>query len=50
MVVYDLDLIGTLLGPEEADPVLIVDPDRVLFLSVAMELLQMEPWKRERLE
>jgi hypothetical protein len=40
VVVDDFDLLGTFLGPDEANPELIVDPDRVLTLAVARELFQ----------
>jgi hypothetical protein len=40
MIVDDLDAIGITLSPRETDPELVVDPDRVLALSVAGEFLQ----------
>jgi hypothetical protein len=43
VVVYDLDLIGTLIGPDEADPILVVDPDAVLPSTVARERFQSIP-------
>src|SRR5688572_535253 len=50
VVVDDLDLVGALLSPPEADPVLVVDANRMLCLSVATELLEAESRKRERSE
>ena len=44
MVVRDLDVSGPLLGPHEADSVLVVDPDRMLSGTVADQLLQPVPW------
>ena len=38
VVVSDLDVVCSAVGPDEADPVLIVEPDRVLPRSVAREL------------
>jgi hypothetical protein len=50
MVVDDLNMFGTGIGPAEADAVLIVDPDRVLPGPIALELLEAQAWKRERLQ
>jgi len=47
MIVHDLHVLGSHLGPSEADPVLIVDPDGVLPAAVALELLQPETGKGE---
>jgi hypothetical protein len=43
VVVCDLDLIRTLIGPDEADPILVVDPDAVLPSTVAGERFQSIP-------
>ncbi len=40
MVVGDLDLGGSAGGPDEADAVLVVDPDGVLALAVASQLFE----------
>lgn len=40
MVVYDLDVRRAGLGPPEADPILFVDPDTVLAVPVALQLLE----------
>jgi hypothetical protein len=37
VVVYDLDLLRSAVVPDEADSVLVVDPDAVLPLSIAGE-------------
>jgi hypothetical protein len=44
MIVDDLDVFGTGIGPAEADPVLIVDPDRRLPGSIALQLLEAQAW------
>jgi hypothetical protein len=43
VVVRDLDIVSTVVGPDEADPVLVVDPDRVLPGMIADQLLQAVP-------
>ena len=40
VVIYDLDLGWTFLGPSEADAILFVDPNAALSLPVAGERLQ----------
>src|SRR5580658_8882236 len=40
MVVADFDILGAFVGPAEADPPLLVDPDRVLALPIARERLK----------
>ncbi len=40
MVIHDLDVHGTFLRPYKANPELIVDPDRMLALSVARQCFQ----------
>jgi len=40
VVVGDLDIVSTVVGSDEADPVLVVDTDRVLAGAVADQLLQ----------
>jgi hypothetical protein len=40
VVVHDLDTFRTSVGPGEADPPLVVDPDAVLAPSVALQRLQ----------
>ena len=47
MVIDDLDVFGTGVGPAEADPVLIVNPDAVLSRPVALQLLEAQPGERE---
>ena len=39
-VVHDLDVDGSGIGPDEADPPLLVDPDAVLSCSVSAECFQ----------
>ena len=43
MVVNDFDFGGPCLGPLEADPVLVVDPDAVLPLPVYLQRLEPIP-------
>lgn len=45
MVVDDFDVLGPGLRPPEADPVMIVDPDRMLPDAVTLELLEPQAWK-----
>src|SRR6185436_10586547 len=40
MIIHDFNIVRLVLGPDEADPVLVVDPDAVLALAVAGESLQ----------
>jgi len=40
MVVDDFDIVRFVLGPDEADPVLVVDPNAVLALAIAREGLE----------
>jgi hypothetical protein len=40
MIVRDLHVVGVVPAPHEADPVLVVDPDAMLPLSVAAQFLQ----------
>ena len=40
MVIHDLDVRGSAIGPHEADAPLVVDPDRVLAGPVAAEPLE----------
>src|SRR5215213_2492566 len=49
VVVDDLDFLRTLLGPAEANPVLVVDPDAVLSLSVSHERLQPVSRRRQQI-
>ena len=44
MVIRDLHPLRSVIGPDETDPVLVVDPDAVLPLPVLAERLQMVPW------
>jgi hypothetical protein len=50
MVIDDLDIFGTSSGPAEADPILIVDSDRVLPSPITLQLLEAQAWKREGLQ
>ena len=50
MVVDDLDLFRPGLGPAKAHAVLVVDPDRVLSGSIALQFLQAQTGKRQRLQ
>ncbi len=50
MVIDDLDIFGTGFGPPEADPILVVDSDRVLPNSITLQLLEPQAWKREGLQ
>lgn len=40
MIINDLDVDGTVLGPNEADPILVVYSDAVLPAAVAFECLE----------
>lgn len=40
MVIDDLDVIGVAVAPHKADSPLVIDPDAVLTLSVAVQGLQ----------
>jgi hypothetical protein len=40
MVVHDFDVVRLVLGPDEANPVLVVDPNAVLALAIAGEGLE----------
>jgi hypothetical protein len=40
VVVYDLHILGSALGPPKADAILVVNPDAVLPSSVTPQLLQ----------
>ena len=46
MIVNDFNVFSTSLSPPEADPVWVIDPDRVLTDPIASQLL--EPEARER--
>lgn len=51
VVVNDLHLLRSGVGPHEADPPLVVDPDAVLTRSIAFEGLEPVPrWDAEVLE
>src|ERR1700754_2951626 len=51
VVVHDLDVLGAGVGPGEADPPLVVDPDAVLTLAVTPENLQpVAGWRPEIVE
>ena len=45
MVVDNLDVLNSCRSPTKADPVLVVDPNRVLTGSVASQFLESEPWQ-----
>jgi hypothetical protein len=40
MIIDDLDILGSALGPLEADLVSVIDPNRVLARSISLELLE----------
>jgi hypothetical protein len=44
VIVYDLDFLGPLLGPGEADPVAIIDTNAVL-LSAVVTVLNRRIWR-----
>lgn len=46
MIINDLDLVRVTISPDEADAVLVVDPDAVLSSSIAGQ--RFEPIARER--
>ena len=48
MVVHHLDLLRVTALPEEADPVLVVDPDAVLPTPVSTESLEVVAWERSQ--
>jgi len=43
MVVGDLHALGAMLGPHEAHPELVIDPDRVLAAPIPLQGLQLVP-------
>jgi hypothetical protein len=45
MIIYDASLMRLAIDPLEDHSPLIVDPDRVKFLQVALELLQSIRWR-----
>jgi hypothetical protein len=48
MIVHDLDLLRSFIGPSEHDPPLIVDPDRMLTGEVPSQGFQAVPRQRQR--
>jgi hypothetical protein len=44
MIVHDLDVSGAFVGPTEANPVLVVDPDAVLPCTLPFQSLQAIAW------
>jgi hypothetical protein len=51
VIVCDFDFVGIVLLPTKADPVLFIDPDAVLPLTVSAESLQPIPrWNAQLLE
>jgi len=50
VVVHDFDFVGVSGAPFEADPVLVVDPDAVLTLSIPPKSLQPETWQNKILK
>ncbi len=40
MVVHDFHIVGVAVPPHEADAILIIDPDAVLALALAVQRLQ----------
>ena len=49
MVVNDLNLLWTRIGPHEPDPPLVIDPDTVLPCSITFELLQAIPRRKPQI-
>ena len=45
MIVNDLHLLWSSIGPHEADPPLVVDPDAVLTGSIALERFKSVSWR-----
>lgn len=50
MVVDDLDIFGSRIGPAEADSVLVIDADRMLTGSITLELFQPQAGKAKGLK
>ena len=50
MIIHDLDALGTPLGPSEANPVLVVDPNGVLPGSITLQFFQPQTGKRKRVQ
>jgi hypothetical protein len=44
VVVDNLDILNSCRSPTTADPVLVVDPNRVLTGSIALQFLEPTPW------
>lgn len=47
MVVGDLDVPGVTIGPDEADTILVVDPDGMLPHPIALQRVEPVRWRRE---
>jgi hypothetical protein len=47
VIIHDLDVLGTPLGPSEANAVLVIDPNGVLPGSIALQFLQSQTGKRK---
>jgi hypothetical protein len=45
VVIDDLDLLGVLAGPTEADAPLVIDADGVLATAIALQGLQPVAWR-----
>ena len=50
MVVHDFHVLGARVRPAEADPVLVIDPNRVLPGAVPAQFLEAEAGERQRVE
>ncbi|MNL88828.1 hypothetical protein D3C87_2187830 [compost metagenome] len=48
VIITDLDLIGVAIPPNETNTPLIVDPDAVLSLAIALQGLQAIPRRNEQ--
>jgi len=49
VVVRDFDFVGISILPAETDPILLIDPDAVLSVSIARESLEMVPGRNREL-
>ena len=48
MIIHDFYVVAVTVAPNEADAPLVVDPDRVLTLSLSSQGLQSIPWRRSQ--
>ena len=47
MIIDDFNVLGSRFSPKEADPVLIVDSNRMLTRAISFQLLQLQTWQRQ---